>query len=102
MIRTRRQGRTNYRFLPIPTCLALALILGGVLLTSMGVSFQLVSMACCFSGVAIAILDLFRHLVRQRPALVADLLVLCTLMIILLAEPMLPGGLQDTLEYLRP
>ena len=102
MIKAKTQGTMAYYRLPLTTCLALTLIVGGVLLIGLGVRFQLVSMACCFSGIAIAMLDLLRHLIQHRPALVADLLVLCTLILILLAEPVLPGVLQDALEYLKP
>jgi|GEM_PF-488153 hypothetical protein len=81
---------------------AIALTLCGIGLTFNSIKWQLICMTCFFSGVTLVACGCFVHAIRRHRAWQIESLILMILMVIFLAEPLLPAVVQDTLTYLIP
>lgn len=98
-MQTQHQARLSISPL---TLLALALILGGIVLAAQDIQWQLISMASFHGGILLTLVGLCLHLLRQHQAWHTELLILVGLASGPLWEPVLPLPLQDLLQILMP
>ncbi|EKF75304.1 hypothetical protein A11A3_04970 [Alcanivorax hongdengensis A-11-3] len=84
------------------TAWALVAMLAGITMMTLDIRLQLVGMLAFFAGALATVVGFAWRALRYRPGAFADSLLLAVMAAIMLAQPLLPVGLQDTLEYLKP
>lgn len=84
------------------TTSAIGLTLCGLGLTFNSIEWQLISMASFFGGIMLAAYGCVLHAIQNHQAWRVESALLVIFMVVLLAEPLLPTAVQDTLIYLKP